>query len=545
VDLSGLGKPHCGAAATAGVRRIVYLGGLGRDGDRLSRHLQSRHDVGRVLASTGVEVVELRAGVIIGSGSASFEMLRYLVEVLPVMVTPRWVETRCQPIAITDVVDLLVEVVVATGIIGGVYEAGGPDVVTYAEMMALYAEIAGLAPRRLIRVPLLTPGLSSHWVGLVTPVPVPLARELVESLVNEVVVGDRSAAAAFSTTSMSLRESMGRALAAAEEGNVPTSFSDADLAVFRSTATDPHWSGGTVLKDVRTGITSAPPDVVFRYLEQIGGGKGWYAGERLWRVRGVLDQVLGGPGLRRGRRPMLAVGDALDFWGSRIAPGAYPRRLERAVGEHPDILTGSSSPPSIGGRLLPYRRRWPMIAARSLAKHYGKTVAVDDLSFDVTPGVVTGFLGPNGSGKSTTMRMIMGLDTPTSGSALVNGVPYRQLRWPLRQVGALLDAKAFHPARSARNHLLCPGPDERHPRRRVDEVLDIVGLTARWPTTGPASTRSGWDSASGSPAPCSATRPSCSSTSPSTASTPRASAGSATCCATWRPRAGRCSSPAT
>jgi uncharacterized protein YbjT (DUF2867 family) len=302
------------AAATAGVRRIVYLGGLGRDGDRLSRHLQSRHDVGRVLASTGVEVVELRAGVIIGSGSASFEMLRYLVEVLPVMVTPRWVETRCQPIAITDVVDLLVEVVVATGIIGGVYEAGGPDVVTYAEMMALYAEIAGLAPRRLIRVPLLTPGLSSHWVGLVTPVPVPLARELVESLVNEVVVGDRSAAAAFSTTSMSLRESMGRALAAAEEGNVPTSFSDADLAVFRSTATDPHWSGGTVLKDVRTGITSAPPDVVFRYLEQIGGGKGWYAGERLWRVRGVLDQVLGGPGLRRGRRPMLAVGDALDFW---------------------------------------------------------------------------------------------------------------------------------------------------------------------------------------------------------------------------------------
>ena len=193
------------SAAQAGVRRIVYLGGLGRDDDVLSQHLQSRHDVGRLLASPGVEVAELRAGVIIGSGSASFEMLRYLVEVLPVMVTPRWVETRCQPIAIADIVDLLVEAVTRAGDIGGIYEAGGPDVVTYAEMMGLYAEVAGLARRRLVRVPLLTPGLSSHWVGLVTPVPVPLARELVESLVNEVTVGERSATEAFLVTPMGLR----------------------------------------------------------------------------------------------------------------------------------------------------------------------------------------------------------------------------------------------------------------------------------------------------------------------------------------------------
>jgi uncharacterized protein YbjT (DUF2867 family) len=310
------------AAALAGVRRIVYLGGLGRDGDRLSMHLQSRHDVGTVLASTGVEVVELRAGVIIGSGSASFEMLRYLVEVLPVMVTPRWVETRCQPIAIADIVELLVAAVIGGDVTGGIYEAGGPDVVTYAEMMALYAEIGGLARRRLIRVPLLTPGLSSHWVGLVTPVPVPLARELVESLVNEVIVGGRSATEAFSIRPMSLRESIGKALAATREGNVPTSFSNADLIVFRPAATDPDWSGGTVLKDVRSAVAAAGPDIVFRYLEQIGGRKGWYAGARLWALRGLLDQLVGGPGLRRGRQSTLRVGEPLDFWRvEELVPG--------------------------------------------------------------------------------------------------------------------------------------------------------------------------------------------------------------------------------
>ncbi len=313
------------SAAQAGVRRIVYLGGLGRDEDVLSKHLQSRHDVGRLLASTGVEVVELRAGVIIGSGSASFEMLRYLVEVLPVMVTPRWVETRCQPIAIADIVDLLVEAVARAGNVGGIYEVGGPDVVTYAEMMGFYAEVAGLARRRLVRVPLLTPGLSSHWVGLVTPVPVPLARELVESLVNEVTVGERSATEAFSVTPMGLREAISRALAATQEGNVPTSFVDADLVAFRAVPTDPEWSGGTVLKDVRRGTASAEPQAVFGALEQIGGQKGWYSGEWLWRLRGILDQLLGGPGLRRGRRSKLAVGDALDFW--RVQDFVPPNRL--------------------------------------------------------------------------------------------------------------------------------------------------------------------------------------------------------------------------
>ena len=313
------------AASAAGVRRVVYLGGLGSDSDVLSKHLRSRHDVGRVLASSGVDVVELRAGVIIGSGSASFEMLRYLVEVLPVMVTPRWVETRCQPIAIADVIDLLVSAVTRPETPAQVYEVGGPDVVTYAEMMALYAETAGLARRRLIRVPLLTPGLSSHWVGLVTPVPVPLARELVESLVNEVTVQEHPASDAFSIEPMALLDAISRALAATQEDNVPTSFVDADLVVFRPVPTDPKWSGGTVLQDVRRVEAAVRPEEMFRCLVQIGGKKGWYSGEWLWRVRGILDQLCGGPGLRRGRRATLAVGDALDFW--RVEDLVPGRRL--------------------------------------------------------------------------------------------------------------------------------------------------------------------------------------------------------------------------
>ena len=340
------------AAAQAGVRRIVYLGGLGRDDDVLSEHLESRHEVGRVLASTGVEVVEIRAGVIIGAGSASFEMLRYLVEVLPVMVTPKWVDTRCQPIAIADVVDVLVSAIGSGAGIGGVYEAGGTDVVTYSEMMETYAEVAGLPHRWLIRVPLLTPRLSSHWVGLVTPVPVPLARELVESLVNEVVVQGRSATTAFSVQPMGLREAISRALAATQEGNVATSFSNADLVVFRPTPTDPDWSGGTVLSDNRSLQARAEPGAVFDTLLHIGGARGWYSGKWLWRIRGLLDQLAGGPGLRRGHRATLAIGEPLDFW--RVEDLVPGRRLRlhaemRLPGEA--WLTWDVEPEGAGARI--------------------------------------------------------------------------------------------------------------------------------------------------------------------------------------------------
>jgi uncharacterized protein YbjT (DUF2867 family) len=303
-------------AARAGLRRIVYLGGLGSDSDALSVHLRSRHTVGQALASTGVDVVELRAGVVIGAGSASFEMLRYLVDVLPIMVTPRWVSTRCQPIAISDILELLVQAITDRAIPVDIYEVGGPGVVTYAEMMALYAQVAGLPRRRLIRVPVLTPGLSSHWVGLVTPVPVRLARELVESLINEVVVTDHQAADTFSNKPLGLAEAIQRSLAATRSGEVPTSFVDADLVYFAPAPTDPAWSGGTVLTDIRTATTSADPTRVFSTVLSVGGDKGWYASQRLWQIRGVLDQLVGGPGLRRGRRELtsLGVGDPVDFW---------------------------------------------------------------------------------------------------------------------------------------------------------------------------------------------------------------------------------------
>ena len=301
-------------ARRAGVRRIVFLGGLGRDDDDLSVHLRSRHEVGRLLAGSGVPTVELRAGVIIGSGSASFEMLRYLVEMLPVMVTPRWVSTRCQPIAIADVVTTLVRAVTLADIPAGVYELGGPDVVSYAEMMDAYAHAAGLPRRRVISVPFLTPGLSSHWVGLVTPVPVPLARELVESLVNEVVVDDDRAIRTFGVDAMGLAEAIERALAAVERGNVPTAWSDADLVHFAPVATDPAWSGGTIVEDVRRATAAASPRAVYRTIAAIGGDRGWYSGELLWRIRGILDKLIGGPGLRTGRKPTIAVGDAIDFW---------------------------------------------------------------------------------------------------------------------------------------------------------------------------------------------------------------------------------------
>jgi uncharacterized protein YbjT (DUF2867 family) len=301
-------------ARAAGIRRIVYLGGLGRDQDELSVHLQSRHEVGRALASSGIPTIEFRAGVIIGSGSASFEMLRYLVEVLPVMVTPRWVSTRCQPIAIADVVSLLRRAVVERDVPPGVFEIGGPDVVSYAQLMEAYARAAGLPRRRLLSVPLLTPGLSSHWVGLVTPVPVPLARELVESLVNEVVVEDDRGLETFGVRTMGVDEAITRALTAVERDHVPTTWSGADLVTFAPVPTDPAWSGGTVLSDVRQTTTRARPNDVFATLAAVGGEHGWYSGEWLWQVRGFLDKLVGGPGLRKGRKSSISVGDVVDFW---------------------------------------------------------------------------------------------------------------------------------------------------------------------------------------------------------------------------------------
>ena len=304
------------AAEGARVGRIIYLGGMGRDGATLSVHLASRHAVGRTLAAGPTPVTELRAAVIIGSGSASFEMLRYLVEVLPVMVTPKWVSTRSQPIAITDVLDYLVKAVSAPEALEGIFEIGGPDVVSYSELMAIYAEEAGLHRRRLLKVPVLTPRLSSHWVGLVTPVPASLARPLVDSLVNEVIVHDSRTVDTMGAPQRSLREAIGLALGVVARNEVPTTFTGADLQPFRAYETDPSWAGGTEVCDVRVVSTTASVPQLFAAVTALGGATGWHRGEWLWRLRGLFDRAWGGPGLRRGRRhpSELHVGDHVDFW---------------------------------------------------------------------------------------------------------------------------------------------------------------------------------------------------------------------------------------
>jgi uncharacterized protein YbjT (DUF2867 family) len=311
------------AAAVAGVRRIVYLGGLGDAGDGtgpsdLSPHLASRHEVGEVLAAGEVPVTELRAAVIIGSGSASFEMLRYLVEVLPVMVTPKWVETRCQPIAVRDVLRYLVDVLGEPRTAGRVLEIGGTDVLSYRQMMAIYAEEAGLRRRRLIPVPVLSPSLSSWWVGLVTPLPRALARPLVNSLVNEVVVHDHAIEDLCPGPLHSYREAVRLALGRIRNHEVATSWAGADISdkVADPMPTDPNWSGGTVLADRRQQDVHAGADDAYAVVTAIGGQHGWYGGEWLWSLRGLLDKVVGGPGMRRGRRhpTELRVGETVDFW---------------------------------------------------------------------------------------------------------------------------------------------------------------------------------------------------------------------------------------
>ncbi len=307
------------AAARAGVGHIVYLGGLGVDDDpTLSRHLRSRHEVGRVLADGEVAVTELRAALIIGSGSASFEMLRYLVEVLPVMVTPRWVENRCQPIAVRDVLRHLVAEASRRPDHSEVREIGGPDVLTYRQMMATYAEVAGLPRRIVMAVPVLTPKLSSRWVGLVTPLPSSLARPLVESLINEVVV-TRPSDPLPGPDPLSFRRSVELALDRSAELQVTTRWSDAGLPG-RSPAlplpTDPDWAGGSVFVDEKEVVGHASTQDVFTAVTGIGGDRGWYAASVLWTVRGWLDKLVGGVGMRRGRRHPddLWVGDSLDFW---------------------------------------------------------------------------------------------------------------------------------------------------------------------------------------------------------------------------------------
>jgi len=301
------------AAARAGVSRIVYLGGLGDDDARLSHHLASRHETGAELAAHGVPVTEFRAAVIIGSGSASFEILRHLTERLPVMITPRWVDTRCQPIGIRDVLDYLVAALDHPEITG-VVEIGGPDVLSYGGMMRTYARLRGLR-RLMIPVPVLTPRLSSYWVNLVSPVPAGIARPLIEGLRNEVVVRDPVPAAAFGLRPIPFEEALARAIDRTDRHDLESTWFDAMSTPDRESLSSVTSREGMIVER-RVRSVAASPARVFAEIERLGGEAGWPYANLLWRVRGFADRVVGGVGMRLGRRDpaRVRIGDAVDFW---------------------------------------------------------------------------------------------------------------------------------------------------------------------------------------------------------------------------------------
>ncbi|WP_225850229.1 SDR family oxidoreductase [Streptomyces sp. HPF1205] len=326
-----------GAAARAGgVRRIVYLGGLTPAGvpeHALSPHLRSRAEVGRILLDSGVPTAVLRAAVIIGSGSASFEMLRYLTERLPVMVTPSWVRTRIQPIAVRDVLRLLAGAARLPADVNRAFDIGGPDVLTYADMMRRYAAVAGLPRRLILPVPVLTPRLSGLWIGLVTPVPSGIARPLTESLRHEVVCRENDITAYVAEPPghpLGFDAAVELALRRVRDAQVATRWSSASVpgAPSDPLPTDPDWAGGSLYTDRREETVDASPEALWRVIEGIGGENGWYSFPLAWAVRGWLDRLAGGVGLRRGRRDAarLRVGDSLDFWRvEEIEPGRLLR----------------------------------------------------------------------------------------------------------------------------------------------------------------------------------------------------------------------------
>jgi len=308
------GARNFGAAASAaGVRRIVYLGGLARDDGQLSPHLSSRHEVGRILAASGVPTIELRASIVLGSGSLSFEMIRALVERLPAMITPRWVAVEAQPIAIDDLLQYLLESLDLPAA-SKVFEIGGADRASYGELMREYARQRGLR-RVMVPVPVLTPRLSSLWLGLVTPLYARVGKKLIESIEHPSVVGDDSAAQVFGVRPRGVRDAIAAALQAEEREFAVTTWFDA----YSSAGEQRSYAGVQFrnrLLDARSMKVEAGPAAAFAPIRRIGGDNGWYAFQFLWQARGLLDLLVGGVGMRRRRRDagQLQVGDALDFW---------------------------------------------------------------------------------------------------------------------------------------------------------------------------------------------------------------------------------------
>ena len=309
------------AAQECGVKQIVYLGGINNDA-KSSKHLSSRANTGKSLASSTVAVMELRAGIIIGSGSASFEMLRHLTHRLPVMTTPKWVMNKTHPIAVRDVLWYLRKSAMLEKPVSGVFDIGGPEVLSYADMMQKFAKLSGLRKRLIIKVPVLTPKLSSLWIGFVTPVPTSLARPLVGSLISEVVADPaKSINHLIPKPAEGLIDVEGAiklALSHVTGNTVKTRWSDAttQTAPWQKAQSDPAWAGEALYKDSKVRVPDASMENLWVAIEEIGGENGWYGADFLWYLRGVLDRMIGGVGLRRGRRdPIhLRVGDSLDFW---------------------------------------------------------------------------------------------------------------------------------------------------------------------------------------------------------------------------------------
>lgn len=308
----------CDASTSTNLKRIIYLGGLGDEGEGLSQHLKSRAEVAAILSKGVVPVTVLRAAMIIGSGSASFEILRYLTDRLPIMITPKWVSTPNQPIAIRNVLKYLVGCLEHEETAGETYDIGGSEVLTYRSLMNTYAEEAGLRRRIMLPVPVLTPRLSSYWIHLVTPISASIARPLAEGLKNPVVCKDNRIKTIISQELLSPRQAIALAIKRIEDNNVITYWADAGKLppVEMATPGDADWSGGTIFKDERSLNFKGDRKRLWATIESIGGANGWYHANFLWLLRGTLDRLVGGVGLRRGRRDQrnLQVGDSLDFW---------------------------------------------------------------------------------------------------------------------------------------------------------------------------------------------------------------------------------------
>jgi len=366
------------ASRVADVKQIVYLGGIAND-EKQSMHLESRANTGKRLAYGTVPVLEFRAGVIIGSGSASFEMIRHMTHRLPIMITPKWVRNRTQPIAVRDVLYYLTTAAKFQKPVEGVFDIGGPDVLTYENMIQTFAKVSHLRKRIFIKIPFLTPAFSSLWIGLVTPVPTSLARPLVGSLINEVVADPMKNVSKIIPPPpeglLSIETAFSLALEKVEAHSVESRWSDASLYMppWQKTQGDPEWSGAAEYKDERIFYTDASLKSLWRAIEQIGGDHGWYGADLLWYLRGLMDSMIGGVGLRRGRRDpdFLRQGESLDFWrvellerehiltlvAEMILPGKAWLRFEIAEVDHDGkkqrrmIQTATFQPHGMGGHI--------------------------------------------------------------------------------------------------------------------------------------------------------------------------------------------------